>query len=89
MKRNYKLAAICAVFVLSVSICASAGSTDNFSGPLIGASGTESGQFTFNSTTDSFSGITLPVVRLEMSTRQTVVDKESVRTAFADTFGRH
>jgi hypothetical protein len=59
MKRNYKLAAICAVFVLSVSICASAGSTDNFSGSLIGASGTESGQFTFNSTTDSFSGITL------------------------------
>jgi len=59
MKRNYKLAAVCSVFVLAVSICASAGSTDNFSGPLIGATGTESGSFTFNSTTDSFSGIKL------------------------------
>ena len=59
MKRNYKLAAICAVFVLSVSICASAGSTDNFSGPLIGATGTVAGSFTFNSTNDSFSGIQL------------------------------
>ncbi len=59
MKRYFKLAAICAAFVLSVSMFASAGSTDSFSGPLVGASGTESGQFTFDSTTDTFSGIKL------------------------------
>jgi len=59
MKRYFKLAAICAAFVFSVSMFASAGSTDNFSGPLIGASGTESGQFTFDPTTDTFSNIKL------------------------------
>ena len=37
MKRYFNLAAICAAFVLSVAMYASAGSTDNFSGPLIGA----------------------------------------------------
>ncbi len=59
MKRYSKFAAVCAVFVLSVAICASAGSTDNFSGSLVGASGTESGCFTFDSSTHSFSNIDL------------------------------
>lgn len=59
MKRYSKLAVVCGMFVLAVSICASADSKDCFSGPLIGASGTESGQFTFDSTTDTFSGIKL------------------------------
>ncbi len=58
MNRYFKLATISVMFLLSVSICASAGSTDNFSGPLVGASGTESGSFTFSSTT-GFSNITL------------------------------
>ncbi|HEV8046927.1 MAG TPA: hypothetical protein VGP35_04320 [Terriglobales bacterium] len=59
MKRYLKLAAFCAAFVLSATMFAAAGSTDNFSGPLVGASGTESGQFTFDSKTDTFSGIKL------------------------------
>lgn len=58
MKRSFRLAAICAAFVLSVAMCASAGSTDNFSGTLVGASGSESGSFTFNSAT-GFSNISL------------------------------
>ena len=59
MERYSKFAAICSVFVFAVSICASAGSTDNFSGPLAGTFGTVSGSFTFNSSTDSFSNIKL------------------------------
>jgi len=59
MNRNYKLAAICVVFVLALSICASAGSTDNFSATLTGVSETVSGSFTFNSSTDSFANIKL------------------------------
>jgi hypothetical protein len=59
VKRSSKFAVVCAAFVLSAAICASAGSTDNFSGPLIGASGTESGCFTFDSSTDTFSNINL------------------------------
>ncbi len=59
MKRYFKVAAICGAFVLSVAMYASAGSTDNFSGPLTGASGTESGSFTFDFKTDTFSNIKL------------------------------
>jgi hypothetical protein len=59
MKRYFKLAAVCAAFVLSVAMCASAGSTDHFSGTLNGVSESVSGSFTFNSPTDSFSNIKL------------------------------
>jgi hypothetical protein len=59
MKRYLKLAAICAAFVLSATIFASAGS-DNFSGPLVGVNNsTVSGSFSFNSTTDQFTGVSL------------------------------
>jgi hypothetical protein len=59
MKRYSTFAAVSVMFVLALSICASAGSTDNFSGPLQGASGNVSGSFTFNSSNDSFSNVKL------------------------------
>jgi len=59
MKRFSTFAALTAAVVLAMSLCASAGSTDNFSGPLTGVSGTVSGSFTFNSSNDSFSNIKL------------------------------
>src|ERR1700733_5856567 len=59
MKRYSKFAAVSVMFVLALSICASASSNDNFSGPLQGASGNVSGSFTFNSSNDSFSNVTL------------------------------
>ena len=60
MKRYFKLAAICAAFVLSVAMFASAGSTDNFSGPLAGVSNsTVTGSFSFNSVTDQFTGVSI------------------------------
>jgi len=60
MKRYFKLAAVCAAFVLSVTMCASAGSTDNFSGPIAGvANSTVTGSFSFNSATDQFTNVSL------------------------------
>jgi hypothetical protein len=60
MKRYFKLVAICAAFVLSVAMSASAGSSDNFSGTLTGvANSTVSGSFSFNSTTDQLTGVIL------------------------------
>jgi hypothetical protein len=60
MKRYFKLAAVCAAFVLSVAMSASAGSTDNFSGPLTGvANSTVTGSFSFNSATDQFTNVSL------------------------------
>jgi hypothetical protein len=60
MKRYFRLAAICAAFILSVAMCAFAGSTDHFSGPLTGvANSTVTGSFSFNSATDQFTKVTL------------------------------
>jgi hypothetical protein len=60
MRRYLNLAAVCAAFLLAVSISASAGSIDNFSGKLGGvANGTVSGTFSLNSTTGQFSNVYL------------------------------
>jgi hypothetical protein len=60
MFRYSKLATVFALFVLAVSISASAGSNNSFSNVnLTGISGTVSGQFSFDSTKDSFSGLSL------------------------------
>jgi hypothetical protein len=60
MNRYFKLASVFALFVLAVSLSASAGSNDSFSNvSLTGISGTVSGQFTFDPTKDSFSGLSL------------------------------
>ena len=60
MKRYFKLATVCAAFVLSVAMSASAGSIDNFSGPLTGvANSTVSGGFSFNSSTHQLMNVTL------------------------------
>jgi hypothetical protein len=65
MKRYSKLAAMCGMFVLAVSICASAGSSDNFSGPLTGVSNsTVTGSFSFNSATDQFTSVSLSFTSL-------------------------
>ncbi len=57
MKRYFKLAVVCAAFVLSVAMSASAGSIDDFSGPLVG--GTVSGSFSLNSVTGQFTDVSL------------------------------
>ena len=61
MPRCLKLAATCAVFLLAVSLSASACSGDCFSNvSLVGNSGgTASGSFTFNTSTDTFSNLSL------------------------------
>ena len=60
MRRSSKLACICALFLLAVPFSAYASSKDSFSNvSLVGAPGTVSGSFTFNSLTDVFSGISL------------------------------
>jgi hypothetical protein len=60
MRRCLKLASPLALFLLAVSLSASAGSTDSFSNvSLTGVSGTVSGSFTFNSSSDTFSAISL------------------------------
>jgi hypothetical protein len=60
MFRYSKLASVFALFVLAVSISASAGSNNSFSNVnLTGISGTVSGQFTFDPMKNSFSGLTL------------------------------
>jgi len=60
MNRYFKLASVFALFVLAVSLSASAGSVNSFSNvSLTGVSGTVSGQFTYDATKNSFSGLTL------------------------------
>ena len=60
MKRSSKLACICVLFLLAVPFSAYANSNDNFSNvSLVGTSGTVSGSFSFNSSTDTFSSISL------------------------------
>ncbi len=59
MFRYSKLASVFALFVLAVSISASADSNNSFNVNLTGISGTVSGNFTFDSTKNSFSGLTL------------------------------
>src|SRR5271169_5738660 len=58
--RSLKLASVGALFLLAVSLSAFANSNDSFSNVnLIGVSGTVSGDFTFNSSTDTFSNLSL------------------------------
>jgi hypothetical protein len=61
MRRYFKSVTACVLFLLAVSLSAFAGSTkDVFSGAaLVGTSGTVSGSFTFNTSTDQFSGFSL------------------------------
>ena len=61
MSRSLKLATICAVFLLAVSLSASACTGDCFSNVnLVGNSGgSASGGFTFNTSTDTFSNLSL------------------------------
>jgi hypothetical protein len=60
MRRYLNLVAVCAVFLLTVSISASAGSIDSFSGTLSGvANGTVSGTFALDTTTGQFSNVYL------------------------------
>jgi hypothetical protein len=60
MRRCLKLASPLALFLLAVSLSASAGSTNNFSNvSLTGVSGTVSGSFSFNSSSNTFSAISL------------------------------
>jgi len=65
MFRCSKLVAVFTLFVLAVSLCASAGPIDNFSGAkLTGVSqgGTVSGTFSFSTTTHQFSSIAVSFV---------------------------
>lgn len=61
MKRSFKLATVSAIFLLAVSISASACSGDCFSNvSLVGNSGGDAkGSFTFNTSTDTFSNLSL------------------------------
>jgi len=61
MKRNLTSATVCVMFLLAVSLSASACSGDCFSNVnLVGNSGgTAGGSFTFNSSTDTFSNLSL------------------------------
>jgi hypothetical protein len=60
MGRYCKLASLCAAFLLILSLPALAGSVNSFSNvKLQGVSGTVSGSFTFDSTTDQFSNCSL------------------------------
>jgi hypothetical protein len=55
-----KLVCVCSLFLLAVSLSAYANSNDSFSNvSLVGTSGTVSGSFTFNSSTQTFSNLTL------------------------------
>jgi len=65
MRRSFKLASVCILFVVLVSLSASAGSSNNFSGAkLTGVSGggTVGGGFSFNSITHQFSNISVSFV---------------------------
>jgi hypothetical protein len=61
MRRYFGVVAVCAVFLLLVSLPASAGSVNNFSNVKLtgNVTGTASGGFTYNSVTNTFSNITL------------------------------
>jgi hypothetical protein len=61
MTRSLKLATVCAIFLLAASLSASACSGDCFSNVnLVGNSGGNAGgSFTFNSSTDTFSNLSL------------------------------
>jgi hypothetical protein len=61
MMRNIKLATVCVMFLLAVSLSASACSGDCFTNVnLAGNSGgTASGSFTFNTSTDTFSNLSV------------------------------
>src|SRR5580692_347814 len=60
MMRRFKLATVCVMFLLAVSLSASACSGDCFSNVnLTGVSGSASGSFTFNTSTDTFSNLSL------------------------------
>ena len=65
MKRYGKLGGVCGLFLLAVSLTASAGSIDHFKNvALTGVSkgGTVSGSFSFNNKTDQFSNISVSIV---------------------------
>jgi hypothetical protein len=65
MRRYGKLGGICGLFLLAVSLTASAGSIDHFKDvALTGVSkgGTVSGSFSFNNKTDQFSNISVSIV---------------------------
>jgi hypothetical protein len=65
MRRYGKLAGVCGLFLLAMSLTASAGSIDQFkNAALTGVSkgGTVSGSFSFNSKTDQFSNISVSIV---------------------------
>jgi hypothetical protein len=60
MRRYFNSTNVCVLFLLAVSLSASATSNDSFSNvSLVGTSGAVSGSFTFNTSTDQFSGISL------------------------------
>ena len=60
MKRYLKLSSGCAIFLLAMCLSASANSNYQFSNlALTGVSGTVSGSFTYNASSDTFSGISL------------------------------
>ena len=60
MGRSYKLVGLLAAFLTFVCLPAVANSNDNFSNvQLQGVSGTASGSFTFNPSTDTFSNISV------------------------------
>jgi hypothetical protein len=60
MRRCLKLASPLALFLLAASLSASADSTNSFNNvSLTGVSGTVSGSFSFNSSNDTFSAISL------------------------------
>jgi hypothetical protein len=65
MKRYGKLGGLCGLFLLAVSLTASAGSIDHFKNvALTGVSkgGTVAGSFSFNNKTDQFSNISVSIV---------------------------
>jgi hypothetical protein len=60
MRQYFKLVCVFWLFLLAVSLSASANSNDSFSNvSLVGTSGKVSGSFTFNSSTQTFSNLTL------------------------------
>jgi hypothetical protein len=60
MTRSFRLASICILFLLAVTLSAFANSNNNFSNvSLTGVSGTVAGSFTFNSSNNTFSNLCL------------------------------
>lgn len=86
MRRYCKLASVCALFVLVVSLSASAGTIDLFkNATLTGVSqgGTVSGQFSFSSTTHQFSSISVSFVSNAFGTIN-VSDPNSINGKYAN-----